>query len=136
MREVEKAVLLRNMDMLWMEHLENMDHLKDSVRLRAYGQKDPLVEYKNEGWRLFKRLLEDIQFSVINTIFKVQLAQPSATSQAVKAGPLNVGQGPAFNDKKADLPAETRGAKVGRNDPCPCGSGRKYKKCCLAKQAS
>lgn len=129
MREVEKAVLLRNMDMLWMEHLENMDHLKDSVRLRAYGQKDPLVEYKNEGWRLFKRLLEDIQFSVINTIFKVQLAQPSATSQAVKTGPLNAGQDQAFNDKKADLPAETRGAKVGRNDPCPCGSGKKYKKC-------
>ncbi len=119
MREVEKAVLLRNLDMLWMEHLENMDHLKDSVRLRAYGQKDPLVEYKNEGWRLFKTLLEDVQFSVINTIFKVQLAQPSIASHQPLA--TRAGEQPAIRHES--------GAKVGRNDPCPCGSGKKYKKC-------
>ncbi|PJE59784.1 MAG: preprotein translocase subunit SecA [Candidatus Portnoybacteria bacterium CG10_big_fil_rev_8_21_14_0_10_44_7] len=134
MPELEKAVLLRNIDLLWMEHLENMDHLKDSVRLRAYGQKDPLVEYKNEGWRLFKKLLEDIQFNVVNTIFKVQLAAQSQPARAViETGASDTGldQQKSFKEK---LPAGNK--KIGRNDPCPCGATKpdgtpvKFKKCC------
>ncbi len=118
MREVEKVVALRILDMLWLEHLENMDYLRDSVRLRAFGQQDPLIEYKSEGHKMFKGLLEMIESSIANTIFKVSLAEQPLQSQ-----------------NKAGLPAEAprRGAKVGRNDPCPCGSGKKYKKCCMPK---
>jgi len=110
MRKIEKFVLLRSVDSLWMDHLDNMDHLRDSVRLRAYGQKDPLVEYKNEGIRLFQRLLSSIQSTVVNTIYKVSLA-PAGQQGAVRSQPVRTGQ------------------KVGRNDPCPCGSNKKYKKC-------
>ncbi len=112
MRQVEKFVLLRSIDTLWMDHLDNMDHLRDSVSLRAYGQKDPLVEYKNEGIRMFRRLLETIQTTIVNTIYKVSLGPVPPQENVVRAG-----------DKKS----------VGRNDPCPCGSGKKYKKCCYPK---
>ncbi len=111
MRQVERFVMLRSIDSLWMDHIDNMSHLRDSVKLRAYGQRDPLVEYKNEGMRLYQRLLGSIQSTIVNMIFKVGLApasQPSAPAQ-VSASP---------------------GQKVGRNSPCPCGSGKKFKKCC------
>jgi len=111
MRKIEKFVLLRSIDMLWMEHLDNMEHLRDSVRLRAYGQKDPLVEYKNEGMRLFQNLLAAIQSTVVSTIYKVSLAPVTSASS---------GRSVSFSKQK----------KVGRNDPCPCGSGKKFKKCC------
>jgi preprotein translocase subunit SecA len=119
MRQIEKFVSLRSIDTLWMDHLDNMDHLRDSVRLRAYGQKDPLVEYKNEGIRLFQRLLGSIQSTVVNTIYKVALAP---------AG--NVATQPA---RSTAIGKPSAGKKLGRNDPCPCGSGKKYKKCCYPK---
>ena len=112
---VVRMVALRTLDMLWMEHLDNMEHLRDSVRLRAYGQRDPLVEYKNEGHRMFQRLLNQIEHNIVQTIFKVGLieqAPPIAQQAIIK------------NFKKVP----------GRNDSCPCGSGKKYKKCCLNKQ--
>ncbi len=123
MRQVEKVVTLRILDMLWLEHLENMEYLRDSVRLRAYGQKDPLVEYKSEGHKMFKKLLEMIESGIANTILKASLSvEPH--------GPQN----------QPGLPAEARRAKAGRNDPCPCGkkdpkTGKpiKYKKCCYPK---
>ncbi|MBU1563480.1 preprotein translocase subunit SecA [Patescibacteria group bacterium] len=111
MRQIEKYVLLRSIDTLWMDHLDNMDHLRDSVRLRAYGQKDPLVEYKNEGIKMFRKLLESIQATVVNTIYKVSLAPVLSSEVLTKAGQQ----------------------KIGRNSPCPCGSGKKFKKCCYPK---
>jgi preprotein translocase subunit SecA len=110
MRQIEKIVSLRTLDMLWMEHLENMESLRDSVRLRAYGQQDPLVEYKNEGHKMFQRLLQTLESSIANTILKVSLT-------ATKPVASPVSQTPKLKEK------------VGRNDPCPCGSGKKYKKC-------
>ncbi len=120
MRKIEKIIFLRTLDMLWMDHLENMEHLRDSVRLRAYGQRDPLVEYKNEGHKMFQQLLSTIESTVANTILKVSLVPQSAevspvSSSAPRSQPLG------------------RPAKVGRNDPCPCGSGKKYKNCCWPK---
>ncbi|MCH8741643.1 preprotein translocase subunit SecA [Patescibacteria group bacterium] len=113
MRQIEKVVVLRTLDMLWMDHLENMDSLRDSVRLRAYGQQDPLMEYKNEGHKMFQNLLRIMESSIAHTIFKAQIAQqPAQPSFAVQSG------SPTPNSKK-----------IGRNDPCPCGSGKKYKKC-------
>jgi len=109
MREVEKIVSLRVLDAFWMEHLENMEHLRDSVRLRAYGQRDPLVEYKTEGHKMFQKLLGMIELSTADMIFKVSLVPESSVQQ----------QPVAYKPKDS----------VGRNDPCPCGSGKKYKKC-------
>ena len=108
---IAKLITLRNLDMLWMDHLENMEYLRDSVRLRAYGQQDPLVEYKNEGHKMFRGLLSTIESSIINTILRVSLQ--------------------SVGEKKIGLATEAQrsGAKVGRNDPCSCGSGKKYKKC-------
>jgi preprotein translocase subunit SecA len=127
MREIEKMFYLRTMDVFWMEHLDEMDHLRDSVRLRAYGQKDPLAEYKNEGHRLFQRLLGAIQTGFVGSIYKVDLAR----------------EAPARNIAERNLSAEKRGnnlavgknKQVGRNDPCPCGAKKtdgtpvKYKHC-------
>ncbi len=124
MRQVEKVVSLRIMDMFWLEHLENMEHLRDSVRLRAYGQRDPLVEYKSEGHKMFQRLLNQIEAGIAQTVLKVSLAKEPAQ-------PIQSYQ-PKVTAKS--------GNKPGRNDPCPCGkkdptTGKpiKYKKCCWPK---
>jgi preprotein translocase subunit SecA len=113
MPQVEKIVALRSIDILWMNHLEEMESLRDSVRLRAYGQKDPLVEYKTEGHRMFQQLLGAIEDQIVNTILKASLkSQPKQDAAAPAAS------------------AKVSGNTPGRNDPCPCGSGKKYKKCC------
>ncbi|MBU4298853.1 preprotein translocase subunit SecA [Patescibacteria group bacterium] len=135
---VAKFVSLRILDNLWLEHLENMEHLQDSVRLRAYGQRDPLVEYKMEGHRMFKNLIANQEATIAKTILTVR---PTAAPIQAKspAQPVQLAK------EKPGLPAEVRGApsfakasagkKVGRNDPCPCGAkhpdGRpvKYKHC-------
>ena len=111
---VAKIVALRTLDILWMNHLEEMEALRDSVRLRAYGQRDPLVEYKSEGHKMFKRLLETIEAGIVQTILRASLKpQPASASIPQFPRPWKI------EDRK----------KVGRNDPCPCGSGKKYKKC-------
>jgi preprotein translocase subunit SecA len=109
MRQIEKLIMLNALDNLWMNHLEDMEHLRDSVRLRAYGQRDPLVEYKNEGQRVFKDLQANFEAQVAAVIFKV-------------AAPKNFTPAP--------IEAKSASAKEpGRNDPCWCGSGKKYKHC-------
>jgi len=109
-----KLVALRTLDMLWVEHLENMDYLRDSVRLRAYGQQDPLVEYKNEGHKMFQNLLRMIETSIVQTLLKVSLTkEPAPPPPPVAMNVIPSGQS----------------KKTGRNDPCPCGSGKKYKRC-------
>ncbi|MBI4709265.1 MAG: SEC-C domain-containing protein [Candidatus Portnoybacteria bacterium] len=124
MRQIEKAVMLRTIDTFWMEHLDNMDHLRDSVRLRAYGQKDPLVEYKNEGHRLFQNLLVAIEFNVARTIYKVTLAKEPQSQR--QEAPL----AQAKENRPSGASASKSGDKtLGRNDPCWCGSGKKFKKC-------
>jgi len=113
MQKLERFAVLRVIDLLWMEHLDSMEHVRDSVRLRAYGQKDPLVEYKSEGHKMFKQLLNTLEVTIANTILKAKTA-PKETPGEVRA-PVSV---KTSGDKK-----------VGRNDPCPCGSGKKFKKC-------
>ncbi len=118
MSQIEKIISLRVLDMFWMAHLENMDHLKDTVRLRAYGKKDPLVEYKKESYKMFKKLLKDIELVTVNTILRASIV-PADTLKSESAGKTHI--------------AGSRKNKPGRNDPCPCGSGKKYKKCCMPK---
>ena len=129
MGQVEKIISLRTLDMLWMEHLENMEYLRDSVRLRAYGQQDPLVEYKNEGHKMFQNLLKTFEATMANTILRVSLT-PVPAQPVGRPIPSVTGTGARFAPR----------AKIGRNDPCPCGkknpiTGKpiKYKKCCYPK---
>jgi len=119
MRKIEKLICLRILDSLWIGHLENMDYLRDSVKLRAYGKRDPLVEYKNEGHRMFKKLFAMIDAAIANTIFRIEVVPPS--------------QMRAQTQRREARQARPSRQKVGRNDPCPCGSGKKYKKCCWPK---
>lgn len=116
---------LRLYDSLWTEHLENMDHLRDSVRLRAYGQHDPLVEYKSGGHRLFKDFFERFDSIFFEGIFKMKKPEMSM-SRSTSTPPMRV----ATNNETNSAPIKATANKVGRNDPCPCGSGKKYKKCC------
>lgn len=148
MQRLEKAVLLRSIDTLWVEHLEAMDHIRRSIGLKGYGQQDPLIEYKKEGYRLFTELINLINKQTANTIYKVASVQQFAPSimqrQQVLQGAakeMTKGQGSRMliqedetgSKEKSDLvPQKQRdeeGNKLGRNDPCFCGSGKKYKKC-------
>ena len=113
MRLIEKISSLRSIDSLWIEHLENMESLKDSVRLRAYGQRDPLVEYKKEAHLLFKEFLEICEKNMVEGIMKA-----SINSQVTPMQKFSEGNQPIKKEE------------INRNDPCPCGSGKKYKKCC------
>jgi preprotein translocase subunit SecA len=176
MRNVERAVYLRTIDMLWVEHLTTMDELRTGIGLRGYGQRDPLVEYKQEAYRLFQSLLRNIESSVAKTIFKVEVQMPTVTT--VRRKPLEykapdpdvIGgvedeadeiqedaqsstektsvterdeavtttirqKGKSVYEKMGEYQTGPKSQvkhndKVGRNDPCPCGSGKKYKKCC------
>jgi preprotein translocase subunit SecA len=129
-RNLERMVLLRTMDQLWMDHIDQMEYLRESVRLRAYGQRDPLVEYKLEGQRLFDELLQSVKVQVANLIYKVEAMQQQGPQIIQEHGPLNISS-PEVRTHQETIHNQNHGGKVGRNDPCPCGSGKKYKKCGL-----
>ncbi len=133
MRQMEKGILLRSIDSLWVDHLVEIDYLRTGIGLRGYGQRDPLVEYKRETYHMFNRLLSTIQKEVVYSFFKIgaglQLA-PSIMSNdkmTLKGAAKSASEQGTRVKKK---PRNDSGEKVGRNDPCPCGSGKKYKKCC------
>ena len=127
-RQIEKAVLLRNIDLLWMEHLDEMQMLRDGIGLRGYGQLDPLIEYKKESYQMFQALLKAIDEGVFTTIFKIKIMKQS---QLPVTPVKNENILPSEENKVAgSVVSNTKKNKVGRNDPCPCGSGKKYKKCC------
>lgn len=115
MRQIEKIAGLRVIDNLWIEHLENMESLKDSVRLRAYGQRDPLVEYKKEGYKMFKELLENYERMLVESIMRASIKVENTPNQMQ-----------AVSENRGNSVSKS---EVGRNDPCPCGSGKKYKHC-------
>ncbi len=139
--EVARSVMLRSIDQLWVEHLDQMERLREGIGLRGYGQKDPLVEYKREAFDLFAQLMNSINAQIANTIFRITI-QPAA--QAVTNQPQRQMQYSAPQKEAAEsrapvafAPAKQMVAgvdvsKIGRNDPCPCGSGKKFKKCYLA----
>lgn len=142
MGSLESMVLLRTIDELWIDHISTMEYLRDSVRLRAYGQRDPLVEYKIEGQRLFDQLNESIKSQVANLIFKVSIMREPAKIRVEEKGPLSISAPEATHQETINVGSDGRPAfakaSVGRNDPCPCGAinpatGQiyKYKKCGL-----
>jgi preprotein translocase subunit SecA len=136
MRLNEKYLLLQVIDQQWKDHLLNIDHLKEGIGLRGYGQRDPLIEYKRESFELFQGMMERIQDHVVKILWKIELGgRESDQEQAQRVGRALPPQPPrqqlTFSGapKEAPAPIKRQHAKVGRNDPCPCGSGKKYKKC-------
>jgi preprotein translocase subunit SecA len=148
-QQIVRYLMLQNLDTLWKEHLLQMDHLKEGIGLRGYGHKDPLSEYKKEGFGLFQQMIYQFSVDMVERIMRVQVKfddgeQVSTESLAArggtvkmghsefspfsKSGPMSAGNQPARPQKQQTVVNE--GPKVGRNDPCPCGSGKKYKKCC------
>jgi preprotein translocase subunit SecA len=137
LRQLERVVMLQVIDTQWKDHLLSMDHLKEGIGLRGYGQRDPLTEYKREAFDIFQEMVERVKTQVVEWLFKVQLVREAAPEQRrnpwVEAVESH-GQTPSATPRPVARTAG--GAKVGRNDPCPCGSGKKYKKCCLLKHGS
>ena len=133
MREVERICLLRNVDLKWMDHIDNMDQLRQGIALRSYGQKDPVVEYRIEGFEMFDAMVESIREDTVKMLLTVELRTPEAPKREQVAKPTGEGAGPSRANgqtgqgQKGEAPR--RVVKIGRNDPCPCGSGLKWKKC-------
>ncbi len=136
-REVERSILLRNVDSAWMEHIDAMDDLKDNVGLQSYAQRDPVNEYRLRGADLFDQMVDDIRQNTVRMILSV-VPQKEVPKRVQVAVPLTEGfEGSKTVKKTVKSRASTTvvkdGAQVGRNDPCPCGSGKKYKNCCMRK---
>lgn len=123
--QAERMIMLRTIDMFWVAHLENMEHLRDSVRLRAYGQHDPLVEYKNEGHRLYQELTSAIQNHTVHSMFRIHIESAPAGALADKPNLIEK----QSKENNAIAITANKNLDLGRNDPCWCGSGIKFKKC-------
>lgn len=136
---LQRAVYLRTIDMLWVNHIDALTHLREGIGLRGYGQKDPLVEYKNEAYRMFQTLLGAVRSDVVNTYLKLTVQRTPATNQQpienksnyIKPGPntTTTSSKELTNNSQKPKSETQKTSKVGRNEPCPCGSGKKYKKC-------
>lgn len=137
MRKLERFVMLDRIDDHWVDHLYNMDYMEEGIHFQAYGHKDPLVEFKREGHEMFSAMIEKIKEEVVEYIFKVQLVEESEeqdSSRRRKPQRRRAGGRQSAKSREKPEPAtvavHSEIGKVGRNDPCPCGSGKKYKKCC------
>ena len=129
LRYIEKVILLQVVDTQWKDHLLGMDHLKEGIGLRGYGQRDPLVEYKKEAFEAFSELSGRIESEVVSRLFKIQIAKEDDARRKVMLKPAKV-QYNKGNDGGEKPRTVVKDKKIGRNDPCICGSGKKYKKCC------
>ena len=125
MRSMERDILLRVIDAQWIDHLHNIDMLRDGIGLRAYGQKDPLIEYKKEAYDLFNKMMYEIQSETVKHIFRskfgIQIMNPETDESELHS---------SYNDEDVVVPEST----INPNDWCPCGSGKKYKNCCGKKR--
>ena len=136
MRELERVILLKVVDEKWMNHIDGMEELKDGIGLRAYGQQDPVVKYRMEGMDMFEEMVSNIKFDVVKILMHIRAAQGEVkrqetakiTGAALEA--INSVDGGEKINVKENQTIRNEGPKVGRNDPCPCGSGKKYKNCC------
>ncbi len=122
-REIERVILLKVIDSRWMDHIDDMDQLRQGIGLQAYGQRDPLVEYKFQGFDMFNEMTESIQEETVTALMHVQIEQKVEREQVAKISGTN-------RDDSANGPVRRKSDKISRNDPCPCGSGKKYKHCC------
>ena len=130
MRELERVILLKVVDTKWMAHIDDMEELKKGIGLRSYGQKNPVVEYRYEGFEMFDAMVDSIKEDTVRMLLTVKLQKNEAPEreQVAKPDAPNAGAGDGSFDGEP-----VRVKKIGDNDPCPCGSGKKYKKCCKGK---
>ena len=139
LRELERVVMLKVVDQKWMDHIDAMDELKDGIGLRAYGQKDPVALYKLEGFDMFEQMTNDIKIDVVKILTHLQGPQKVERKQTVKITGEGLKQDretavPNKSQNAPNTPVKNEGPQVGRNDQCPCGSGKKYKNCCGKNQ--
>ena len=132
MRELERVIMLRVVDEYWMDNIDAMDDLKQGIGLRAYGQHDPVVAYKEEGYQMFESMIQSIKDETVRRMFLVRV-QPQQEVKREKVAKETGAAGAADGSSVKKQPVRTAAKKVGPNDPCPCGSGKKYKKCCMQK---
>ncbi|HUL29680.1 MAG TPA: preprotein translocase subunit SecA [Thermodesulfobacteriota bacterium] len=142
-RYLEKVIMLQSIDYYWKDHLLAIDQLKEGIGLRGYAQKDPLIEYQKEAYQMFLEMLDRIRKDTVEKLFAVQIAREQQEAKEIKMerkqnfvmsrGEVAPGGGGKTEDGKG-VTVRREGKKVGRNDPCPCGSGKKYKRCCLPKE--
>lgn len=140
MLDLCRFVILRTIDRKWMNHLDNMDELKQGIGLRAYGQRDPLTEYKFESYDMFNEMTSSIREDVLINLFRIQLRKDSIKLDPIAEQNLKYQQERSqmersqlrTNQPGGEVKAQpvVKPEKIGRNEPCPCGSGKKYKKCC------
>jgi preprotein translocase subunit SecA len=150
-RELERGILLRVVDLKWMDHIDAMDALKDGIGLRAYGKKDPVVQYRIEGGEMFDEMIAQIKLEVAKFMLHIErVGQKVERKQAANITNANIdrsaienmnmvsesspNQAPQNASTEKRQPIVNNGPKIGRNDPCPCGSGKKYKNCCGKNQ--
>ena len=132
MRELERVVMLRVVDEYWMDNIDAMDDLKQGIGLRAYGQHDPVIAYKEEGYEMFQAMIQAIREETVRRMFLVQVKPQQEVKRERVAKETGTAAANQTQVKKA--PVRNAAKKVGPNDPCPCGSGKKYKKCCMQKE--
>lgn len=124
MREIERVILLRVIDRKWMEHIDDMDQLRQGIGLQAFGNRNPVIEYKMTGYDMFNEMTEAIEEDTVRLLLHVQIEQKIEREQVAKVTGTNK------DDSVAKAPVRRETKKIQRNDPCPCGSGLKYKNCC------
>ena len=132
LRELERVVMLKVVDQKWMDHIDAMDELKDGIGLRAYGQKDPVVQYRIEGTEMFEQMVYDIHYDVVKILLNIQKQteiRRAETARITNASLENINQLNGETEQ-THVTVRNEGPTIGRNDPCPCGSGKKYKNCC------
>ena len=132
-KEIERAVLLQNVDRNWMEHIDAMDDLKGSIGLQSYANRDPVTEYRIQGFEMFDGMVGEIRENTVRILLSVVPRQKVERVQV--ANPLTEGFEGANKAPRKIVLTQRTSTKVGRNDPCPCGSGKKYKACCGKNQA-
>jgi preprotein translocase subunit SecA len=144
LRYLEKVIMLQSIDYHWKDHLLGIDQLKEGIGLRGYGQKDPLIEYQKEAYKMFLEMLERIKKDTVEKLFAIQVAKEQEVKEMkmerkqtfVMSRGESVQRGGGKTEDGKGVTVRRDGKKVGRNDPCPCGSGKKYKRCCLPKEES
>ena len=134
LRQLEKIIMLQTIDSLWKDHLLNMDHLKEGIGLRGYGQKNPLQEYQKEGFEMFEEMVHKIQEDVAQKLFTIEMAREAAAMEEIqlqrRPQRMVLSHGDGGGEPARAAPVKREAGKVGRNDACSCGSGKKYKRCC------
>ena len=127
LRELERVILLKVVDLKWMAHIDDMEELRRGIGLRAFAQKNPVVEYRYEGFEMFDAMIESIREDTVRILFHIRVEQKVEREPAAKVTGTNK------DDSSVKAPVKNVEAKVYPNDPCPCGSGKKYKQCCGRK---